>query len=88
MELKNNTFIKALLKQDTEYTPVWLMRQAGRYLPEYRQVRANAGGFMDFHPKNFTLQASYYRQMGYDENALPIHAWMTSVESVGRRTGI
>lgn len=47
MELKNNTFIKALLKQDTEYTPVWLMRQAGRYLPEYRQVRANAGGFMD-----------------------------------------
>ena len=45
--LQNNTFIKALLKQDTEYTPVWLMRQAGRYLPEYRQVRANAGGFMD-----------------------------------------
>lgn len=51
----------------------------------YQQI---AGGFMDFHPKNFTLQASYYRQMGYDENALPIHAWMTSVESVGRRTGI
>ncbi|MBO7554555.1 MAG: uroporphyrinogen decarboxylase [Neisseriaceae bacterium] len=47
MELKNNTFIKALLKQDTEYTPVWLMRQAGRYLPEYRQVRQNAGGCMD-----------------------------------------
>ena len=47
MKLKNNTFIKALLKQDTEYTPVWLMRQAGRYLPEYRQVRQNAGGFMD-----------------------------------------
>ncbi|MBO7381127.1 MAG: uroporphyrinogen decarboxylase, partial [Neisseriaceae bacterium] len=47
MELKNNTFIKALLKQDTEYTPVWLMRQAGRYLPEYREVRQNAGGFMD-----------------------------------------
>lgn len=47
MELKNNTFIKALLKQNTEYTPVWLMRQAGRYLPEYREVRSNAGGFMD-----------------------------------------
>ena len=47
MEQQNNTFIKALLKQDTEYTPVWLMRQAGRYLPEYREVRANAGGFMD-----------------------------------------
>ena len=47
MEQQNNTFIKALLKQDTEYTPVWLMRQAGRYLPEYREVRSNAGGFMD-----------------------------------------
>ena len=47
MELKNDTFIKALLRQDTDYTPVWLMRQAGRYLPEYREVRANAGGFMD-----------------------------------------
>ena len=47
MEQQNNTFIKALLKQDTEYTPVWLMRQAGRYLPEYREVRQNAGGFMD-----------------------------------------
>lgn len=47
MELKNDTFIKALLRQDTDYTPVWLMRQAGRYLPEYREVRANAGGFLD-----------------------------------------
>lgn len=47
MEQQNNTFIKALLKQDTEYTPVWLMRQAGRYLPEYREVRSNVGGFMD-----------------------------------------
>ncbi len=47
MTLQNNTFIKALLKQDSEYTPIWLMRQAGRYLPEYRRVRENAGGFMD-----------------------------------------
>ena len=47
MELKNDTFIKALLRQNTDYTPVWLMRQAGRYLPEYREVRANAGGFLD-----------------------------------------
>jgi uroporphyrinogen decarboxylase len=44
--LKNDTFIKALLKQPTDYTPIWMMRQAGRYLPEYRQVREQAGSFM------------------------------------------
>ena len=45
--LKNDTFIKALLKQPVEYTPIWMMRQAGRYLPEYRKVREQAGSFMD-----------------------------------------
>lgn len=44
--LKNDTFIKALLRQETEYTPLWLMRQAGRYLPEYRATRKDAGSFM------------------------------------------
>jgi uroporphyrinogen decarboxylase len=44
--LKNDTFIKALLKQPTEYTPIWMMRQAGRYLPEYRAIREQAGSFM------------------------------------------
>lgn len=44
--LKNDTFIKALLKQPTDYTPIWMMRQAGRYLPEYRQIREQAGSFM------------------------------------------
>jgi uroporphyrinogen decarboxylase len=36
----NDTFLRALLKEPTEHTPVWLMRQAGRYLPEYRETRA------------------------------------------------
>jgi len=44
--LKNDTFLRALLRQPTEYTPVWLMRQAGRYLPEYRATREKAGSFM------------------------------------------
>ena len=45
--LKNDTFLKALMRQPTEYTPVWMMRQAGRYLPEYRESRKTAGSFMD-----------------------------------------
>ncbi|WP_027147896.1 uroporphyrinogen decarboxylase [Methylobacter tundripaludum] len=45
--LKNDTFIRALLKQPVDYTPIWMMRQAGRYLPEYRKVREQAGSFLD-----------------------------------------
>ncbi|MFX7849581.1 uroporphyrinogen decarboxylase family protein, partial [Acinetobacter baumannii] len=41
-----DTFLRALLRQPTDYTPLWLMRQAGRYLPEYRATRARAGSFM------------------------------------------
>jgi uroporphyrinogen decarboxylase len=44
--LQNDTFLRACLGQATDYTPVWLMRQAGRYLPEYRASRARAGSFM------------------------------------------
>ncbi len=44
--LQNDTFLRACLRQATDYTPVWLMRQAGRYLPEYRATRAKAGSFM------------------------------------------
>jgi uroporphyrinogen decarboxylase len=44
--LKNDTFLRACLRQPTDYTPIWLMRQAGRYLPEYKATRAKAGSFM------------------------------------------
>ena len=45
-QLKNDTFIRALLREPVSYTPVWMMRQAGRYLPEYNQTRARAGSFL------------------------------------------
>jgi uroporphyrinogen decarboxylase len=45
--LKNDTFLRALLRQPTERTPVWMMRQAGRYLPEYRATRTRAGSFLN-----------------------------------------
>jgi uroporphyrinogen decarboxylase len=44
--LQNDTFLRACLREPTEYTPIWLMRQAGRYLPEYNATRARAGSFM------------------------------------------
>ncbi|HEY3431769.1 MAG TPA: uroporphyrinogen decarboxylase [Rhodocyclaceae bacterium] len=44
---KNDTFLRALLREPVDYTPLWLMRQAGRYLPEYCETRKRAGSFLD-----------------------------------------
>jgi len=44
--MRNDTFLRALLRQPTPYTPIWIMRQAGRYLPEYNATRKRAGSFL------------------------------------------
>ena len=46
-KLKNDQFIRALKRESVDHTPVWIMRQAGRYLPEYRAIRQKMGGFLD-----------------------------------------
>src|SRR5205823_8510189 len=45
-DLKNDTLLRSLARQPTEHTPIWLMRQAGRYLPEYNATRARAGSYL------------------------------------------
>jgi uroporphyrinogen decarboxylase len=44
--MKNDTFLRALMREPTPYTPIWIMRQAGRYLPEYNATRKKAGSFL------------------------------------------
>ena len=45
-KLKNDVFLRALMREPTPYTPIWIMRQAGRYLPEYKATRQRAGSFL------------------------------------------
>ena len=47
MSLKDHPILKAARGEKTEYTPIWIMRQAGRYSAKYREIRAKAGSFMD-----------------------------------------
>ena len=68
--LKNDTFLRAALRQPTDYTPVWLMRQAGRYLPEYRETRKRAGSFLDLcKNRDFACEVTLQPLARYDFDA-------------------
>ena len=67
--LKNDNFLRPLRREPVDHTPIWLMRQAGRYLPEYRETRKKAGSFLDLcytpeHAIEVTLQP--IRRFGFD----------------------
>lgn len=71
--LQNDNFLRALRGEPTDHTPVWIMRQAGRYLPEYRETRKRAGSFLDlcYNPDlavEVTLQP--IRRFGFDASIL------------------
>ena len=69
-ELKNDRFLRALERKPVDYTPVWMMRQAGRYLPEYRETRAKAGDFMSLcHSAEFACEVTLQPLDRYDLDA-------------------
>ena len=68
--LKNDTFLRALLKQPVDYTPVWLMRQAGRYMPEYNATRVRAGNFLNLCKNpDFATEVTLQPLVRYDLDA-------------------
>ena len=68
--LKNDLIIKAMLREPTPRTPVWIMRQAGRYLPEYRKVRKKAGSFLRLAKNpNFATEVTLQPLQRYDLDA-------------------
>ena len=92
--VRDNLMLRTLAGEAGPHPPVWLMRQAGRYLPEYREVRAGVGGFMElcFSPKHaaeVTMQP--IRRFGFDAailfsdilvipHAFGLHVWFEEGE--------
>ena len=70
MQIKNDLFLRAFTDERLPRPPIWLMRQAGRYLPEYRATRAKAGGFMDLcHSPSFCAEVLLQPLDRYDLDA-------------------
>jgi uroporphyrinogen decarboxylase len=68
--LKNDIFLRSLMREPVSYTPLWLMRQAGRYLPEYNQTRARAGSFMGLaQNKEYACEVTLQPLQRYDLDA-------------------
>src|SRR5690625_2117099 len=69
-ELKNDVFLRALMREPVPYTHVWLMRQAGRYLPEYRATRAEAGSFLNLaQNKEYACEVTLQPLLRFDFDA-------------------
>ena len=72
--LKNDTFLRACWRQATDYTPLWLMRQAGRYLPEYVATRAKAGSFMGLATNvDYATEVTLQPLARYPHHSHPFH---------------
>ncbi|WP_457624106.1 uroporphyrinogen decarboxylase [Persephonella sp.] len=86
-DLKNDLFLRACHRQPVERTPIWLMRQAGRYMPEYRALREKAGGFVTFYKDvKLSVEATILprKLLGVDASII-FSDILTPLESIGMK---
>ncbi|WP_457641682.1 uroporphyrinogen decarboxylase [Persephonella sp.] len=84
-DLKNDLFLRACLREPVERTPIWLMRQAGRYMPEYRALREKAGNFVTFYKDiELSVEATILprKLLGVDASII-FSDILTPLESIG-----
>ncbi len=84
-DLKNDLFLRACLRQPVERTPIWLMRQAGRYMPQYRKLREKAGNFVTFYKDiKLSVEATILprKLLGVDASII-FSDILTPLESIG-----
>ena len=71
--MQNDTFLRALMREPTPHTPIWIMRQAGRYLPEYNATRKKAGSFLALaksFPNGFSITTRVHGSSGLRRTSL------------------